>query len=221
MKLVAIYARHSSDLSDERSSEDQVAYCKEFAARMPGWEVAKVYMDAAISGSAFRGRPQAEAMLRDAMAGLFDIILAEHPDRISRRTADLAGLFDELHFRNIELWGVNTGKLDALTAGMDGMMAQQQREETGRKVKRGMKPKAAAGRFMGGKPYGYRLRITRTHDVRDRGVLDIHEEEARHVVRIFEEYVAGRSAVDIAHGLNLDNIPARAAADGTPPQFTA
>ena len=88
-------------------------------------------------------------------------------------------------------------------------MAQAQREETARKVHRGMKPKFERdGQFMGGRPYGYRAVINTTFDIRDKGKLEKKPEEAEIVQRIFEEYVAGKSPRDIAHGLNADHIPA-------------
>src|SRR5687767_8376328 len=94
-----------------------------------------------------------------------------------------------------------------MSAGMHGIMAQSQREEIARKVHRGMKPKAARGRHMGGLPYGYRAVIKRTFDLRDKGKLEIVPEEAKVVTRIYSEYLAGMTPREIAHGLNRDRVP--------------
>jgi site-specific DNA recombinase len=44
MKKVAIYARFSTDLQNERSIEDQIALCRNYAAR-EGMNVTEVYED--------------------------------------------------------------------------------------------------------------------------------------------------------------------------------
>ena len=55
MKSAAIYARYSSDKQSETSIEDQIALCREFAARN-AFEIVSVYSDAAKSGSSLFGR---------------------------------------------------------------------------------------------------------------------------------------------------------------------
>jgi DNA invertase Pin-like site-specific DNA recombinase len=201
-KRVGIYARYSDDLSDARSNEDQIEYCMDSVARShPDWDVVLVCEDAAISGSAFGGRPGAQKLLQAERNEETDIILAEHPDRISRDTSDLAGLHRDCEFLGIEVWGVNTGKLNTITAGFYGAMAQAQREEIAYKVHRGMKPKFERdGQFMGGCPYGYRAVIKRTFDIRDRGKLEVDPYGSKVVVRIYEEYVGSKSPHEIAHG---------------------
>ena len=207
-KRVAIYARYSHTDSSAHSVEDQIAACESYATNHQGWIITGRYQDKSISGSGTKNRPGYVALIRDARAGKFDIILAEHPDRLSRSTSDMTALFDQCRFDQQEIWGVNTGRLDQMSAAMHGLMAQHQREETGRKVHRGMRPKAAAGLFMGGQPYGYRLRIQRTNHVGDKGVLEIADEQAVIIRRIYQLYVDGNNARSIAHALNQDHVPA-------------
>ncbi len=77
MKAVAIYARYSSDQQRDASIEDQIRLCQERAAR-EGWRVRQCYTDHAISGASLI-RPGVQALLQDAYAGQFEIILAEGP----------------------------------------------------------------------------------------------------------------------------------------------
>jgi DNA invertase Pin-like site-specific DNA recombinase len=172
--------------------------------------VVKEFRDDAISGSAIKGRKGAQAAIQALLNKEIDILLSEHADRISRRTADMAELMDQAEFHGFEIWAVNNGgKLTKMTAGIHAVMAQEQREETGRKVHRGMRPKFERdGLHMGGRPYGYHLKHEVTDKLSDKGRLLINEEEAEVLRRIFKEFLAGSKPRQIAQGLNKDGVPA-------------
>ena len=89
---VAIYARNSSDNQRDASISDQLRVCREFAARQ-GWTVVLEFTDHAISGATLL-RSGFQALMRDALNGRFDIVLAEALDRFSRDQEDTAGLFN-------------------------------------------------------------------------------------------------------------------------------
>ena len=72
----AIYARFSSDLQRDRSIEDQVALCREYAVRN-GYNVVAVFSDRAITGSSFLLRRGIQDLLKAARAGEFDFVIAE------------------------------------------------------------------------------------------------------------------------------------------------
>src|SRR5687767_176393 len=96
---VAQYARYSSDQQRPASIADQQRTCRQFAERQ-GWTVAADYEDAAMSGASLM-RPGLQALLRAALAGAFDIVLAESLDRFSRDQEDTAGLFKRLTFAGV------------------------------------------------------------------------------------------------------------------------
>jgi DNA invertase Pin-like site-specific DNA recombinase len=100
MTRVALYARYSSDNQSAASIEDQLHLCDEMAVR-EGWPVVQTYRDAAISGASMILRPGIQAVLEDARAGIFNVLMAEALDRISRDQADVATLFKHLRFRYI------------------------------------------------------------------------------------------------------------------------
>ena len=75
-----------------------------------------------------------------------------------------------------------------------------QREDSAKKVRRGMAGVVRAGRHAGGRPYGYR--VVPGHC----GELKVIEEEAEVVRRIFAAYAAGRPPREIAGDLNRDRV---------------
>ena len=102
MKRAAVYARYSSDLQNERSAEDQIALCRDFAVRHR-IEIIETFVDRAASGASIHGRPEYERMLGAALAGRFDVILAEELDRLSRNQADIARLYERMSFLRSQL----------------------------------------------------------------------------------------------------------------------
>src|SRR5688572_18997291 len=101
MDRVAIYARYSSDLQNERSIDDQLRLCVERAAR-EGWAIYQCYTDYAISGTSME-RSGLQDMLRDAGSAKFRIILSEALDRLSRDQADMATIFKRMKFAGIDI----------------------------------------------------------------------------------------------------------------------
>jgi hypothetical protein len=89
MTRVALYARYSSDHQREESIADQHRICREFAAR-EGWTVVAEHSDAAVSGASLL-RPGFQALMREALGGRVDVVLAESLDRFSRDQEDTAG----------------------------------------------------------------------------------------------------------------------------------
>ncbi|WP_133031973.1 recombinase family protein [Sphingomonas sp. PP-CE-1G-424] len=207
MSRCAIYARFSSDRQSQTSADDQVADCRARAER-EGWEVVQVYADLAISGANNR-RPGMTAMLADAAAGSFDIVLAEALDRIARNQADIATIYQRLVFADVRIETLSEGHVNELHIGLKGTMGALFLKDLGEKIRRGQRGSVSRGRIPGGLCYGYDV----VRELNDKGELEagrrrINPDQAEVVVRILAEYVAGRSPKLIAHGLNLDGIVA-------------
>lgn len=201
MARAVTYSRFSTDLQNDQSVEDQISLCRDYAARQ-GWDVTADHYDRAKSGASMFGRPGLATMMQAAESGEFDILVSESPDRISRDIADLATVHKMLTFRGIEIHAVNGGKLDTVQIGMYGIVGQMQREEGAKKVKRGMVGVVRSGRNAGGKAYGYRPIPGR------KGELEIVQEEAETIRRIFHLYASGVAPRTIAATLNVQGIPA-------------
>ena len=56
MKRAAIYARYSSDQQNEKSVDDQIAFCREICER-EGFAIVRTFADREISGAFIVNRP--------------------------------------------------------------------------------------------------------------------------------------------------------------------
>ncbi|MCE6949466.1 recombinase family protein [Cereibacter sphaeroides] len=94
-------------------------------------------------------------------------------------------------------------------------MAQAFLENLAFKTRRGLRARVASGHSAGGRAYGYCARL----DERGQyipGELEISEDEAAVIRRIFRDYAAGVSSQKIAAQLNAEHIPApRGRGDGS------
>ena len=199
MKRTAIYARFSTELQQERSIDDQISLCRNYAAKNELDVVAK-YEDRARSGASIYGRDGLTALLDAAREGKFDVVLTEALDRLSRDQEDLAGIWKRLNFLGIELRAVHEGTADQIQIGVRGLLGSLFLVDLAHKVRRGMQGVVRDGRSPGGRAYGYRPTLGRP------GELEIIEEEAAVVRRIFSDYVAGDTPREIAHALNREGV---------------
>lgn len=200
-KRAALYARYSTANQSERSCEDQLRVCREFARRN-GYAVEKEFSDSAASGGSAFGRPGYAALQEFAESDGCDAIIVEQLDRLSRDMEDLAGLAKRMQFRNVRLIEVHGGEASTITVGLRGIVGQLFREDGIHKTRRGMQGRVKDGLSAGGKAYGYRPVLGQP------GELVIDEAEAAVVRRIFSEFIAGRTGKAIAKRLNEDGIPA-------------
>jgi DNA invertase Pin-like site-specific DNA recombinase len=191
MKRIVIYARYSSDNQREASIEDQFRICEEQADR-EGWNIAATYNDSAISGSSIILRPGIQALLRDAHSGLFDIVMAEALDRISRDQADVATLYKQLHFLGIKIVTISEGLINELHVGLKGTMNALMLKDLAQKTHRGLRGRVIKQLDARGDPI--------------RGDREINETEANIVRRIFREFAAGIGPRTIARTLNEEGV---------------
>lgn len=91
MRRAAIYARFSTDLQDDRSIEDQIAICREYAGRHD-LVVVETYEDRAASGASVVNREGVHRLLAAAKAGMFDVVIAESMSRVGRDQEDRAAI---------------------------------------------------------------------------------------------------------------------------------
>jgi len=207
MIRIALYARYSSDMQSTSSIDDQFRICREQAAR-EGWKVVGAYKDAAISGASVTLRPGIQALLRDATAGKFEIVLAEALDRLSRDQADVAILFKHLKFAGVKIVTLAEGEISELHIGLKGTMNALFLKDLAAKTHRGLRGRVEKGKAGGGLCYGYDV-VKRLDGNGEpvTGERKINEAEATIIRRIFREFAAGKSPKAIATDLNRDNIP--------------
>jgi site-specific DNA recombinase len=197
----AIYARYSSDKQNDGSIEDQAELCRALCER-DGLSVVGLYADRAISGASTANRLEWQRLMRDARAGKFDVVVAEALDRISRDQEDLAGIHKRLRFLKIEIRTVQDGKAEEIHVGIKGLLGTLYLKDLAQKTKRGQAGVVRDRRHNGGRSYGYCAVLGQP------GKLEILPDEAAIVRRIFDSYLAGQSARDIAGALNRESVPA-------------
>ena len=127
----------------------------EAAARQRGWAITEIYEDAGISGAKGRERrPAFDKMLKDAVRGRFDVLMAWSVDRLGRSLADLIGMLGELKQARIDLF-LHKQAIDTSTAGgkalfqMLGVFAEFERSMIQERVKAGMARARSQGRQFG------------------------------------------------------------------------
>lgn len=207
MTRVALYARYSSDNQREASIEDQLRICREQAKREK-WKIVGTYKDAGISGASMILRPGIQALLQDAQAGQFDIVMAEALDRISRDQADVATFYKHLKFAGVPIVTLSEGEISELHVGLKGTMNALFLKDLAAKTHRGIRGRVEDGKSGGGLCFGYN--VVKQLDARGdpiRGDREINEAEADVVRRIFREFAAGVGPRTIARTLNEEGVP--------------
>ncbi len=202
----AIYARYSSDQQHATSIEDQFRICQELADR-EGWKISGSYRDAAISGASMFLRNGIQSLLEDARRGLFDVVVAEALDRMSRDQADVAALYKHLQFSGVVVVTQAEGEINELHIGLKGTMNALFLKDLAAKTRRGLRGRVELGKSGGRICYGYE--VVKTLNAAGepvRGGRQIKQKEADIVRRIFREFARGTSPRAIARRLNEDGV---------------
>lgn len=197
----AQYARFSSDLQRETSIDDQFRVCRDYAAR-EGHMVIKSYADKGISAATIINRPDLMQLMADARAGVFEVLIVEAIDRLSRNQRDIADIYQNMAFCGIPILSVSEGEISELHIGLKGTMNAMFRKDLAFKVKRGQIGRLEAGRVPAGLAYGYELGLGI-----ERGIRTVNPEKALIIRWIYDEYIGGISPRAICKDLNARNIP--------------
>jgi len=217
----AVYARFSSEKQSPLSIEDQVRKCREHAERR-GWSVldSHIYSDEAVSG-ATDDRRGLRGMLAAATSKEkpFDAVLCDDTSRISRTLKDSFTIHDELRFAGVRLIFVSQGidteseQAEVLLA-THGIVDSLYIRELAKKTRRGVEGRALTGFHTGGRCFGYHnLPIEDASHVDQHGRpiitgvrLEVRQDQAAIVRRIFEMYAGGNSLQRIAKTLNAEGV---------------
>ncbi len=205
-RRVAIYARYSSDLQSDSSVEDQIRLCSELAESKT-WGVVGQYCDAGLSGASLM-RPGIQQLITDALAGDFDVVVAEALDRISRDQEDIAGIYKRMEFAGVEIVTLSEGPISSLHIGLKGTMNALFLKDLADKTRRGLRGRVERGKSGGGIAYGYE--VVKRFDLEGnplRGDRSINEDQAAVVRRIFKDYARNQSPRAIAAQLNSEGVP--------------
>ena len=203
---IAIYARHSTDRQNPQSSDDQLAVCRRVATDLGG-TVTGTFADPEVSGYR-RDRPGLGQLLHAVEDGEVDVVVCESLDRVARDGEDIAWLGKKLSYHRVRLFTHLEREIDDVKLAVAGLLGSMFLSGLRQKTFRGQKAAVLAGRFAGGRAYGYRK--VQQADASGRtinGVMEIDEVQADVIRRIYAEFSAGRSSLAIATGLNADKVP--------------
>ncbi|MFI5845848.1 recombinase family protein [Catenuloplanes sp. NPDC051500] len=226
------YGRVSTeDQQDPAASRGwQLSRAKTLIAPADG-QIVREFFDIGLSRSIpWKRRPEATALLtalKDPHRG-FDAIVIGEPQRAFY--GNQYGLTFPLfvHY-GVQLWVPEVGgaidpdsEAHDLVMSVFGGMSKGERTRIRIRVRAAMATQAVMeGRFLGGRPpYGYHIVELGPHPNPGKAAigqrlhgLDIDEQAAPVVARIFAEYIAGAGIYAIAQGLTHDEIPSPSAHD--------
>ena len=206
-KRVAAYCRVSTDKEQqEHSFETQKEMYTEMIMMKPNWQMAGIYADEGITGTIAKKRPDFMRMIEDCRKGKIDLIITKSVSRFSRNNLDCLLYVRELKEMGIpiifEKEGINTLQVSSeLLITLFSGLSQAESESISMNVKIGKRQSLKNGNV----PFSYKsfLGYRKGAD----GKPEIDEEQAVIIRRIFAEYLAGKSLLDIAKGLTADEIP--------------
>lgn len=218
----AIYARYSSDLQRDSSIEDQIRRCQEYAERQ-GWTVVEehVRFDEAVSAASLLGRPALQSLIEHTKKKPrpFDRILIDDTSRLSRNLEDALRVISTLTFQEVFVTAVSQGidsqeKSSRQLLTLQGMIDEQYLDGLADKVHRGQEGRVRKGLHPGGRCYGYNNVPIEDPSRKEKygrpavsGVrLEINEEQAETVRRIFRLYADGTGLASIAKKFNAEGV---------------
>ena len=204
---VTDYARVSTDhLEQKKSLQNQVEHFEQYIKENPNWTYIPGYVDDGITGTSDIKRDNFMKMIEDARLGKFDLIVTKEISRFSRNTLDSIKYTRELLSYGVAVLfvndNINTAQSDSeLRLTIMASMAQDEIRRLSERVKFGMNRAIERGEILGNDLfYGYKKD-------RDSGILNIIEEEAKIVRRIYELYAVEQLTLSkIAKTLNNEGV---------------
>lgn len=213
---VAAYIRVSTDSSDQENSyETQERYFNQLIESNPEWNAVGVYSDYGISGTSSEKRTGFRRLLRHCKEGKIDRIVCKSISRFARNTADFMEALDALHDSGVTIF-FEKENLDTADPTSDFILttlaaiAQEESRSISGNIRVGQKMRFPKGDVPNKIIYGYRYngKMVTTESGYKYKDIEIVEEEAKIVRRVFREVVDGMTYIGIARELNHEKIPA-------------
>ena len=153
----AIYARMSTDKQSADSPADQIARCREFAARRE-WHVvdALVMVDAGISGASRHDRPGLLSIMD--RIGEWNVLLCFDSSRLARDEEDFGWILNQLEEHGRAGYEASTGQdLSSFGTRIMGVVNAEERRKIKENTRRGLRgrvercaPPTCAAHFQSG-----------------------------------------------------------------------
>jgi site-specific DNA recombinase len=202
-RRAVIYTRISRDPEhDELGVTRQRHDCEQLCER-EGFNVVEVLQDDDRSAYSGKRRPGYERLHQLLAAREVDVVVAWHPDRLTRHPRELETLIEALEAASATVRTVTAGELDLstpagrMTARVVGAVARHESEHKSQRLRRKHQELAEAGKLSGGgtRPFGY-------EDDR----VTIRPDEAAIITELAERYLAGATLRSLAVDLDRRGI---------------
>lgn len=203
---VAAYCRVSSASADQLNSyANQIDYFTKYIKKHENWELVEIFADEGKSGTKDT-RPEFQRMIRVCELGHIDLIITKSTSRFGRNTKDTLKYVRKLKALGIGVifdeQGINTMSLgDEMLLSTFAAIAQEESVAISQNQRHSIVKRMQSGCYVDSNaPYGFRL---------ENKQLVEYPPESRIVKRIFEDYLNGCSATEIARALMSEGIPTK------------
>lgn len=197
---VAAYARVSTNSEDQlHSYAAQNAHYTELITENPEWEFVDVYADQGITGTSADKRDEFQRMLKDCRQGRIDKILTKTSSRFARNAKESLEAVRELKALGIGVYfeeqNIDTAKASSeLLIAIFAMLAQKESESISSNLRWGIDKRMQSGKYNTCyAPFGYYI---------VKGKLILDQEKVPVIQYIYNAYLSGKTAWDIADELN-------------------
>jgi site-specific DNA recombinase len=206
-KRAAIYSRISRDRTGEAAGTRRQEHdCRELVDAN-GWQLVEVFTDDDRSAYAGKPRPAFDRLMEAVDTGTVDVVVAWHPDRLTRSPRELEDLIDRLDASHVKVETVRAGRWDLSTrssrtiARVVGAVARDESEAKAERLQAMHADRARRGLWQGGpRPFGYELT--------DGGSLAVVDAEAKIIAEAADRVLAGEWVGAIAADFNARGIAA-------------
>jgi DNA invertase Pin-like site-specific DNA recombinase len=205
----AVYTRKSTATGLEKdfnSLDAQRESCEAYvrSRALEGWTVVEeVFEDGGFTGANI-DRPGFRRLMARVKAKAIDVVVVYKVDRLSRSLLDFSQVMADFTKSGVAFVSVTqhfstADPVGRLTLNMLMSFAEFEREMITERVRDKLAAARAKGKWTGGRPpLGYAAKG---------GYLEVVEEEAAWVARIFESYLAGTGTPTLAEQLNDAGLP--------------
>ncbi len=206
-KRVAAYCRVSSSSADQLNSyANQIRVYTAMINARKDWQLVEIFADEGITGTSAEKRSEFQRMITMCERHEIDLIITKSVSRFARNVKDALEYVRKLKLLGVEVKfekeGISTLSLgDEMLLNTFAAIAQEESVAISQNLRMSIKKRMENGTYIGPHTsYGYTGSSKKN--------TTVSKEEANIVKRIFSEYLDGKSTVEIANGLNCDNITA-------------
>lgn len=202
---VGAYCRVSTDSEEQLYSlENQMNAFKHQIDLHPDWELVEIYVDEGISGTSVKKRQGFQKMIKACEAGEIDYIITKSISRFARNTTDCLLYVRKLQALGVQLYfekeGIDTSdSYSEMLLTIMAAFAQEESRSISENVKWSMRKRFENGQETPMPLYGYK------HTENE--MYQIVPAEAKIVREIFDRYVHGDTATEIANDLKERQVP--------------